>query len=153
MTWALGLPRHIGCQWPCWQHPQCLTRAPGSPMGFGSDPPLDPLPKCSIYVLWSKVAILGMVIHPTFNRNPYNGYINPYYWVDDHPLLWGNNGSLDPSTYGCQPKNRGILPPKWMVKIMKNPIKMDDLGGPPLFLETPIWHIYLQNCVVYVVFM
>ena len=22
--------------------------------------------------------------HPTFNaRNPYNGYINPYYWVDE----------------------------------------------------------------------
>ena len=20
--------------------------------------------------------------HPTFNRNPYNGYINPYYWVE-----------------------------------------------------------------------
>ena len=37
--------------------------------------------------------------HPTFNRNPYNGYINPYYWVDDHPLLYGNNGSLDPGTY------------------------------------------------------
>ena len=32
-------------------------------------------------------------------------------------------------------KNRGT--PKWMVKIMENPIKMDDLGG-PLFLETPI---------------
>ena len=40
----------------------------------------------------------GMVI-PLFNRNPYNGYINPYYWVDDHPLLYGNNGSLDPGTY------------------------------------------------------
>ena len=37
--------------------------------------------------------------HPTFNRNPYNGFINPYYWVDDHPLLYGNNGSLDPGTY------------------------------------------------------
>ena len=37
--------------------------------------------------------------HPTFNRNPYNGYINPY-WVDDHPLLYGNNGSLDPGTDG-----------------------------------------------------
>ncbi len=37
--------------------------------------------------------------HPTFNRNLYNGYINPYYWVDDHPLLYGNNGSLDPSTH------------------------------------------------------
>ena len=32
-------------------------------------------------------------------------------------------------------KNRGT--PKWMVKIMENPIKMDDLGV-PLFLETPI---------------
>ena len=31
-----------------------------------------------------------------FGRNPYNGYINPYYWVDDHPLLYANNGSLDP---------------------------------------------------------
>ena len=20
--------------------------------------------------------------NPTFNRNPYNGYMNPYYWVD-----------------------------------------------------------------------
>ena len=38
--------------------------------------------------------------HPTFNRNPYNGYINPYYWVDDHPPLYGNNGSLDPRTFG-----------------------------------------------------
>ena len=39
--------------------------------------------------------------------------------------------------YGCQPKNRGILPPKWMVYFMENPIKMDHLGL-PLFLETPI---------------
>ena len=47
-----------------------------------------------------------------------------------------------PNIYGCQPKNRGILPPKWMVKIMENPKpyeQMDDLGGFfPLFLETPI---------------
>ena len=28
--------------------------------------------------------------------------------------------------------------PKWMVYNGK-PIKMDDLGGKPLFLETPIW--------------
>ena len=34
--------------------------------------------------------------HPTFKRNPYNGYINHYYWVDDRPLLYGNTGSLDP---------------------------------------------------------
>ena len=30
----------------------------------------------------------------------------------------------------------GVYTPKWMVKIMENPIKMDDLGV-PLFLETP----------------
>ena len=39
---------------------------------------------------------------------------------------------------GWPSKNRGILPPKWMVKIMENPIKMDDLEV-PLFLETPIY--------------
>ena len=33
-------------------------------------------------------------------------------------------------------KNGGT--PKWMVKIMENPIEMDDLGV-PLFLETPIF--------------
>ena len=45
-------------------------------------------------VPWSKVAILRMVIPPLIG-SPYNGYINPYYWVDDHPLLYGNHGSLD----------------------------------------------------------
>ena len=50
-----------------------------------------------IDVPWSKVAILGMVIPPLIG-NPYNRYIKPYYWVDDHPLLYGNNGNLDPGT-------------------------------------------------------
>ena len=54
---------------------------------------------CS-YVPGSKLLILGMVIQPLIG-NLYNGYIKPYYKVDDHPLLYGNNGSLDPSTYGC----------------------------------------------------
>ncbi len=45
------------------------------------------------------MVLLGMGDLPPFNRNPYNGYINPYYWVDDHPLLYGNNESLDPGTY------------------------------------------------------
>ena len=51
-----------------------------------------------LYEPWSKLVVLGMVIPPLIG-NPYNGYLNPYYWVDDHPLLYGNNGSLDPSTY------------------------------------------------------
>ena len=36
--------------------------------------------------------------HRTFNGNPYNGYINPYYWVDEFIPLYGKNGSLDPAT-------------------------------------------------------
>ena len=35
-------------------------------------------------------------------------------------------------------KNNGT--PKWMVKIMENPIKMDDLGV-PLFLESPTYQL------------
>ena len=58
-----------------------------------------------IYVPGSKLPILGMVIQPLVG-NPYNGYINPYYWVDDHPLLYGNNGSLDPGTYVFQSRCR-----------------------------------------------
>ena len=46
-----------------------------------------------------------MVI-PPFNRNPYNAYINPYYWVDDHPLIYGNNVSLDPGTHGKEHTNQ-----------------------------------------------
>ena len=46
--------------------------------------------------------------------------------------------------FGCQPKNKGIWPPKWMVKIMENPIKMDDLGV-ALFLETPIFRSQSNN--------
>ena len=46
------------------------------------------------FVPWSKVAILGMVIPPLIGI-----LINPYYWVDDQPLLYGNNRSLDPGTF------------------------------------------------------
>ena len=52
-----------------------------------------------------------------------------------------SNSTEVPNHYlisGWPSKNRGILPPKWMVKIMENPIKMDDLEV-PLFLETPIY--------------
>ena len=37
----------------------------------------------------------------------------------------------------------GGKPPKWMVKIMENLIKMDDLGGnPPIFGNTLYFHIF-----------
>ncbi len=52
-----------------------------------------------VYVPWSKVAILGMVIPLLIGILIMGININPYYWVDDHPRLYGNNGSLDPGTY------------------------------------------------------
>ncbi len=44
---------------------------------------------------------------------------------------------------GVEPKIGG-KPPKWMVKLMENPIEMYDLGV-PLFLETPISYHYMKN--------
>ena len=61
-----------------------------TPMPFPTPNPSEP---------GSKLLVLGMVIQPLIG-NPYNGYINPYYWVDDHPLLYGNIGSLDPIPSG-----------------------------------------------------
>ena len=66
---------------------------------------------------WARVdqlLVLGMVIQPLIG-NPYNGYINPYYWVDDHPLLYGNIGSLDPSTiHSCSSSWQWTVPnPTW----------------------------------------
>ena len=46
------------------------------------------LPKVTGSLAFHSFHICAMVI-----GNPYNGYINPDYWVDDHPLLYGNNGS------------------------------------------------------------
>ena len=42
-------------------------------------------------------------------------YIHPYYLVDDHPLLYGSNGSLHPSTYESKCLNR--LPARVRVKL------------------------------------
>ena len=43
----------------------------------------------------SKLLVLGMVIPPSIG-NPYNGYINPYYWVEfPIPLLYGNVMGVD----------------------------------------------------------
>ena len=49
------------------------------------------------------------------------------------PRVGGSDGR---GVYMGVSKNRGG-PPKWMVKIMENLIKIDDLGVPP-FKETPI---------------
>ena len=47
-----------------------------------------------------------------------------------------------PGVYMGVSKNTGT--PKWMVKIMENPIKMDDLGGfPPIFgVDTHMYYIH-----------
>ena len=49
--------------------------------------------------------------------------------------ICSSNWMIFPVISWVFPKIRGKNP-KWMVKIMENPIKIDDLGV-PLFLETP----------------
>ena len=45
---------------------------------------------------------------------------------------------------GCFQKYGG-KPPKWMVKIMENPIKMDDLGGKPTIFGNIHWNVGVRN--------
>jgi len=52
--------------------------------------------------------------------------------TDEVPL---SNFALQCDEYLRVSKNRGT--PKWMVKIMENPIKMDDFGGYPYFWKYP----------------
>ena len=70
--------------------------------------------------------MLRMVILPLI-RNPDNVYINPYYWVDDHPLLYGNHLSLD-SELADDPIHA----------IMPEPM----VGGSRRQWEFRPWHIY-----------
>ena len=64
----------------------------------------------------------------TLPGDPYNGYINHYYWVYDPPLSYisRNNGILGPST-------NGILGPSWQKRTIS--FAQDD----------PIWlcHMFL----------
>ena len=59
----------------------------------------------------------------------------------DYVTIWKSNltGACVSSLYMGVSKNSGT--PKWMVKIMENPIKMDDLGV-PLFSETSTYANY-----------
>ena len=64
----------------------------------------------------SKLPVLGMVIPPLIG-NAYNGYIKPYYWVDDHPLfVWKSwefrltrSHMLQPQTSTCLGKQPLLL--------------------------------------------
>ncbi len=62
----------------------------------------------------------------------YNGYINPYYWVDDHPLLYGKNVSLDLSTHN-------LLPTR---KDMAKTLKQEDDG---IWAEFPVWTAFWND--------
>jgi len=59
-----------------------------------------------------------------------------------HSLPSNDHSDTGHGYMGCF-QNIGI-PQNWMVKIMENPIKMDDLGV-PLFLETPIYTLVNVN--------
>ena len=51
-------------------------------------------------------------------------------------FILGNHVKVSKFPWGCFRKMVGF-PPKWMVKIMENPIKMDDFGGYHYFRKPP----------------
>ena len=58
-------------------HKEAKKKA-GSPNNYGLT-----MNGCKCAMVKVVASILGDGKPPTFNRNPYNGYINPYYWVDE----------------------------------------------------------------------
>ena len=74
---------------PPWKHSD-LTNLPGGKCRWKTNDD-DSVELCDI---WSKVAIRENGIE-SFIGKLFNRYINPYYWVHDHPLLHRNNGSLE----------------------------------------------------------
>ena len=100
---------------------------------------------------WSKLHISWRGKSHHFNdRNPYNGYINPLRnWVDE---FWSQNyntgsgltlahvGKMRGKWMNYWVVSKNMFPPKWMVKIMENPIKIRMTWGEhPLFLDTTKW--------------
>ena len=78
---------------------------------------LAPTPPCWQNYLFKTIYSLKLTLSPwKWAKYPWN--------KKDHMGVSKNNGT-----------------PKWMVKIKENPIKMDDLGVPPIFGNT---HIYLS---------
>ena len=63
-----------------------------------------PMHAQSPYEPGSKLLILGIIIPPI--GNPRHRYVNPYNWVDDHLLLQGGNGNLDPTPLKINMKPR-----------------------------------------------
>ena len=90
----------------------------------------------------------GILRVPQLRPAPGHPHPSKVHSLRDDRRLWSTRASAEPKEgtlrfQNLQPKenttwmfgrNRGT--PKWMVKIMENPIEMDDLGV-PLFLETP----------------
>ena len=81
------------------------------PGSLGMSPP-------RIFLRWTKALFVALSRNPNLRKMPRSWamghvcwgrstrffkeyiarYIKSYYWVDDHPLPWGNNASFDPST-------------------------------------------------------
>ena len=91
-----------------------------------------------------------------FHSSPQNAYDS---WWQSDPVSWAGPKGLTTCWHSIESwllhrdpyvgvsKNRGT--PKWMVKIMEIPIKMDDLGKPTIF-GTPIWWIIVYCNAKYI---
>ena len=91
-------------------------------------------------VAWKKNSFPARLVYDRPTENAF-GLENPWWRTAGGTapmsrLLFSSH----PSVCGCFfPKIGGFDPPKRMVKIMENPVKMDDLVVFPLFLETPMY--------------
>ena len=84
--------------------------------------------------------------HPPFIGYPYNGHINPYYWVDDHSLLYGNTGSLDYPTHVAAKKSKRVEHHLGNSQLHKNAIQKSRLTDHHFFLDK--WYCCLPMAFI-----
>ena len=87
-------------------------------------------PKCT----WPELEVNGDIILAMLQIWHTGGFAGQSLWWH----WWRKAHSSWAVWYRWKSNNRGFSP-KWIVKIVENSIKMDDLGV-PLFSETPIWY-------------
>ena len=80
-----------------------------------------------IAMVKSRVLLVINSSHLLMTESLFHGYINPYYWVDEHPLLYGNHGSWSTRSHilkhpriiqgGCCPNQTHppLQSPRWLI--------------------------------------
>ena len=93
--------------------------ASSTPLAWASRKRLEPHPGSKLLILggWSSHLFWGESLYS-------NGYINPYYWVDDHPLLYGKQWEFRPWHNWISPVPTHLTGQSWCKCSFEKPLRV-----------------------------